>query len=67
MTTLEFSREELLADHPYAQIQEEAGYKLQCFECGSCNGKGDGRRSNVQIAVHGSSKRHALTILQPTG
>jgi len=53
--------------HFVCPASEEAGYKLQCFECGSCNGKGDGRRSNVQIAVHGSSKKHALPILQPTG
>jgi len=53
--------------HFVCPASEEAGKKLQCFECGACNGNGDGRRSNVQISVHGPRKKHALPILQPTG
>lgn len=52
--------------HFVCPASEEAGKKLQCFECGSCNGKGDGRRSNVQIAVHGTSRKYALPVLQAT-
>lgn len=50
--------------HFVCPASEEAGKKLQCFECGSCNGKGDGRRSNVQIAAHGTQRKWALPILR---
>jgi hypothetical protein len=52
--------------HFVCPASEEAGKKLQCFECGACNGNGDNRRSNVQIAVHGTTRKHALPILQAT-
>ena len=32
---------------------EEAGHKLSCAECGSCNGNATGRRGDVAIVVHG--------------
>ncbi len=54
--------------HFICPASEEAGHKVQCFECGACNGKADGkRRSNVQIAVHGKQRKWALPILQATG
>jgi hypothetical protein len=54
----------LSKQHFICPASEEAGHKLQCFECGACNGNGTGRRSNVQIAVHGPRKKHALPVLQ---
>jgi hypothetical protein len=50
--------------HFICPASEEGGHKLQCFECGACNGKETGRKSHVQIAVHGPQKKWALPILQ---
>jgi hypothetical protein len=42
------SRDEVLCP-----ASEEAGSKLQCVECGACNGNITGRNGNIAINVHG--------------
>jgi hypothetical protein len=34
---------------------KEAGYKLQCIDCGACNGNTSNRRGDITIKVHGSA------------
>lgn len=37
---------------------EEAGHKVNCIQCGACDGAGSGKRGNIAIIVHGAKGPH---------
>lgn len=43
---------------------EEAGKKVQCAQCGLCNGAASGRRGSIAIIAHGSTARRYIAMRQ---
>jgi hypothetical protein len=50
--------EQLLEREAICPASQEGGYKLNCIECGVCDGALTGRRGNVAIVVHGAKGPH---------
>lgn len=36
---------------------EEAGHKIQCIQCGACDGQSSGRKSHIVIMAHGAKTK----------
>lgn len=53
-----------LPGHASCPASAEQGRRLTCLECGACNGGAPGPGApDVQIAVHGQRRSHALRVL----
>lgn len=46
-----------LSNEVICPASEEAGNKLQCIDCGACNGTSQGRKSHIVIQAHGAPSK----------
>jgi hypothetical protein len=53
-----------LSDEVICPASDEAGKKLQCIDCGACNGTSQGRKSHIVIKAHGSKVKRYEEYLQ---
>jgi hypothetical protein len=44
----------------------EAGHKVNCAQCGACNGAGSGRKGTIAIVAHGALARRYVNIRNAT-
>lgn len=60
--TVRTAADPLAARESVCPASEEAGKRIQCAQCGACDGAGSGRKGSIAIIAHGATKRRYFEL-----